>query len=185
MPIIIPEVIIYRALNLVFDVTRKDYANNTNKKKSLLYYLFGEDEDGKQLSFNNFDFYEQSVEIIIGKEDKKRMVEMSLGYNMKRLQIPTIHIMLPSETPVNSPIGMNQGYQDGEVDYQKNENTEVYTMDSQVTYNLLITSDNYHEVLVLYHFLKGIFTSLKCHLEMKDLQNITFGGSDLNLSEDL
>lgn len=185
MAILIPEVIIYKTLNSVLDIIRQDYSDNIDKKKTILYYLFGEDTEGSPLSFNNFEFFTQAVEIIVGSNEKKRMIQTALGYNMSRLQIPTIHIMLPSESPINSPIGMNLGYQEEIVDNSKNETIEVYTMDSQVTYNLLITSDNYHEVLVIYQFLKGIFTSIKNQLEMKDLQNVTFGGSDLNFSEEL
>lgn len=183
--IAIPEVILYKALNAVFTALRNDYNNKVDKEKSVLYFIFGKDENGNVLKFNTFEWFAQSVEVLVGRDTKLRMVEWYLGYNMKRLNVPTIHIMLPSESPINSGIGSNEGYVEAEIDPQTKVSRPVYTQDSQVTYNLLITSDNYNEVLIIYQFLKSIFLSIKTHLELSNLQNVTFSGSDMNFNEDL
>ena len=183
--IAIPEVILYKALNAVFTALRNDYNNKVDKEKTVLHYIFGKDENGNILKFNTFVWFDQSVEVLIGRDTKLRMVEWYLGYNMKRLNVPTIHIMLPSESPINSGIGSNEGYIEAEIDTHTKVVRPVYTQDSQVTFNLLITSDNYNEVLIIYNFLKSIFLSIKTHLELSNLQNVTFSGSDMNFNEDL
>lgn len=185
MAIRIPETILYKVLRTVVDVVKEDFETITDKKKTLLWFFFGEDEFGERLEFETFDFFDQSVSILTKKGDEVRALEITIGYNLNRAAMPTIHILLPSETPINSGIGSNEGFQEPIVDTQRNETIPVLTQDSSVTYNLLITSDNMHEVLVLYHFLKGAFLSFKSQLELRGLQNATFGGQDIQFDEGL
>lgn len=185
MAILIPEVIINNAVNMVLKLTREDYESKPNKKDTVLYRLFGEDDNGDPLKFHTFVWFNEAVSIIVGDEKRKREVEVHLGYNLKRMEAPNIHIMLPNETPIHSGIGDNEGYEDVLIDEAKQVSIPVYTQDTQVTYNLLITSDNYHEVLVLYHFMKGVFLSIKTQMELQGLQNTVFGGSDMTFDESL
>ncbi len=184
MALVIPEVILYDVLKLILDIVKKDHDDATDKKDSLLWFMFGEDEQGRPLEFETFNFFEQAVEILTKKKGEEvRSLEVHIGYNLNRVAEPTIHILLPSETPINAGIGDNEGYQEPIVNSQTQETTAVLTQDSEVTYNLLITSSNMQEVLVLYHFLKGAFLSFKTQLELRCLQNARFGGQDLQFDE--
>lgn len=69
--IILPEVIIYNALESVIAYIRKDLSEHNGKdeeKKTILYRLMGENIDGKPLKFNHWDFFKQTKKIFPIKE---------------------------------------------------------------------------------------------------------------------
>ena len=64
--IILPEVIIYNALESVIAYIRKDLSEHNGKdeeKKTILYRLMGENIDGKPLKFNHWDFFKQTKKL--------------------------------------------------------------------------------------------------------------------------
>ena len=179
---LIPEVALTKILKSLKTLMRIDYAQNTNKDNTILADLF------KDIALDKFDFYEQAVFLFNKKKDDRTGLEITMGYNMERSMMPTIHIILPSEQPKVAPIGGNRGY---EQDFlgQDNDNQpygqEVYTYENIVTYNLLITSGNVLETVLIYNWLKYMFTSIYYHFELAGFRNVQFGGSDLLFDENL
>lgn len=184
--VLIPEVLIYNQLKTIFSVTLKNFKDCSNEKDSFLYLIFGKDRFNQDVQFGKFNFFEQAKTLFIAGQDDdvKRRIEISMGFNLKREGAPTIHILLPSESPVNAGIGDNEGYVKGFSDETKKTYYRVVTQDASVTYNLLITSDNVNEILLIYNFLKASFLGFKLQLELKGLQNIVSGGSDVNMNDD-
>lgn len=180
----IPEIEIYNMLLAIFKHIRLDYAANTaTPDDSLIHLMFNKDRCGNELNLGNFNWVEQAVEIFVGRGvDSPRRIDVGFGYNQNRNSKPTIHIMLPSETSGGSPIGLNEGYRPaiGIGDKQH----AVYTMRSSCTYNLLISSDNSSEVVLIYTALRTMFLSIKTHLELLEYYNVTFGGGDVMLDSD-
>jgi len=187
MAILIPEVIVQKILTIILKVIRKDFKSKSDKKKTLLFFIFGEDEAGDKVEFNGLNFFDQAVNLLVkgGTRGKKRELEATIGYNLERAESPTIHILLPNETPKNSSIGGDEGYIEHLIDEERQESIAVFTQDCTATYNLMITSDNMMEVLIVYHFLKAMFLTIKTHLELSNLQNAVFGGNDLQINEEL
>ena len=181
----IPEHEIYKLLNLFLDVTRDDFNANSGVN-SFLYHIFGDNDTDipERLKISTYDFFEQSKTVILRK-DHPRSLKFSLGYNMEKANVPTIHITLPSESPKNAGIGANEGYEDEIVDKANRKYKAVFTSDYSVTYNLLITSDNMNEVLLIYNWLKCVMLSMHEQVEFRGFQNATFSGSDLSIDEDM
>lgn len=185
--ILIPEIEIYETLQNILEFVRKDYEVKTDKTKTFLYYVFGKREDGRQLKLGSMVLFDEAVDVIVNgdNKEKKRKVEVTVGYNQARMALPTLHIVMPSESPKNAGIGDNRGYTPGLIDVTNTTKFDTVTQDSSVVYSILITSDNVNECIILYNFLKAAFLGFKLQLELRGLQNVKSGGTDLNLAEDL
>lgn len=184
--ILIPEVEIYETLNNILDYVREEYAQAKDKKETFLWFVFGIREDGRPLQLGKLNFFNQAVDIFInGGVEKKRKVEVSVGYNSARMGLPTLHIVMPAESSKNAGIGDNRGYMENVDDSIKGISYDVVTADASVVYSIIITSDNVNESLILYNFLKAAFLGFKLQLELKGFQNVRSGGTDLSLSDDL
>lgn len=184
--ILIPELVIYETINNILEYIKNDYNTKSNKKTSYLWHVFGEDEDDRPLKLGKMNLYEQAIDIFVnGGLDKKRKIEVTVGYNMQRVGLPTIHITMPSDNPINAGIGDNEGYTSPIVDGVKKETFRTVTADSSVVYNLIISSDNVNECLIIYNLLKAAGLGFKSQFELKGFMNTKIGGNDLQLADDL
>lgn len=179
----IPEVELWKLLNIFKAYTVQDIVSNqSDYSKSFLWNVFGKNDLLENIDFgSDFNFYKQSVDIFIRKN---RELAFSIGYNLKKASTPTIHIVLPGETPMGSPIGSNEGYQ-GFVENEDGTTSGVFNYSNRSTYNLIITSENQNEVVLLYHWLKACFGSMIEQLAFRGFQNPEFGGNDIGISEEL
>lgn len=192
LAILIPEVEIYEVLNIYLDFVIKDYKDKADKQTTLLWHIFGNrpkisaESPDRPLALGKFNFFTEAVNVIVdGGVEKKRKVEISLGYNLQRASTPTFHIIMPQESPKNAPIGDNEGYTQGVDDKNKRTYFRTVTQDASVQYTIIITSDNVNEVLILYNFLKACFLGMKMQLELRGFQNLRSGGTDLELRDDM
>lgn len=184
--LIIPEVIFQKLINQMIKVIKDDYNSKTNKPETLLYVMFKEDDYGEEVKLDDMEFYKSAIDLFVTANlERSRNLEVSIGYNLNRQGCPTIHVMLPNESPGLAGIGANEGYEDHIIDQQRRMRIPVYTGSTQVTYNLIITSENMNEVLIIYHWLKAMSLSMTYQFELRGFKNVVFGGSDLNISEDL
>src|SRR5690606_20716173 len=55
----------------------------------------------------------------------------------------------------------------------------------RATYDIVILSDNSNEVVMLYHIIKSLLVALSASLTLEGLENMTFGGQDLQPYADL
>lgn len=179
--ILIPDNIIYKTLLNFFNIIRKDWETNS-QSESLLYFLFHTDENSQDIDFETFDYFVQAKSLLIDKR-----VEVNMGYNLENANKACVHIMLPNESGSPLGIGGDENYQPqinttkGGEDY----NQEVFTKRFDSTYQLIITSENLFEVLIIYHYLKSCFISLHYHLELLGLRNLKIGGQDINMQQNL
>lgn len=191
---LIPEVTIHKSLISATKLIVADLAfNSGDETKSRLYDMFGKDERGVVIDLEGFNYFEQSKQIL--KSGGVRQLRFFIGYNLERFHIPTVHILLPSEIQESNGIGASEGYhmnEDGEfdIDYSETETignldvvhgkyTPAYTFSNKCTYMLLITSENYHDVIIVYHYLKYILSAMMAHFELCGFQNVGIGGQDL------
>ena len=94
---LIPEVILMYTVKSLIDVINKDWTDNTDPTKTILYDLFYKDDNGYPLVLNKFNYFEQAKNLFITDKNKQRQLVVTMGYNLERKGLPTIHILLPDE----------------------------------------------------------------------------------------
>lgn len=185
MAILIPEIIIYKSLKSFFEVCKLDYKNKIDKTETYLYRIFGKDENGNDLIFENVKIFEQAVDLLTENPTAQRQLQINLGFNLERVELPTLHLMLPDEQPGNVAIGSDEGYAESVLTKTSQTLVKTYTARNHVAFNILLTSKNYLEIIIIYNFLKSIIISLQKHLELNNLQNVAIGGSDVMFDDSI
>lgn len=188
----IPEFILFDILNKALAYLRKDYADQQDKAQSFLMRVLAGN------AIERYDLQKQAIQVFIdNNEENQRFLEVHLMFNMQREGLPTIHLTLPSEQTqtAGNGIGTDQGYQDDiitEDEYNEQQElikqgsiTPVFTRSFQSTYNLVITSDNSNEVILIYHTLRALLISLIPSISLAGLRNLAFGGQDVQLYDKL
>lgn len=176
MALTIPEIIILNSFKSVLKLIRKDYRDCVtagDNTKSLLYRLLNGDE------IQRYKLFEQSIAVFITKESDPRHLDINLFFNAKRAPIPTLHITLPSESEKNNSMGLGEGFRDPI--YQGGQYIKTFNRRFTARYNLIITSDNSNEVVLLYHFFRSVLISLSPHLHLSGLENVKQGGGDIQI----
>ena len=174
----IPEFVLCTMINNALNFIRTDYNNQSDKTKSLLCIM----TTGP--SIERIDFFNSMVDILIKKNTDARFLEAELMFNMKSESPPNIYISLPSEQPGQNGIGNDEGYEPGYVveDPTTHQGTyqAVFTRRKNVTYNLVITSDNSNETIVIYHFIYALLLSLSNTLALgPGFQNQRVSGGEV------
>src|SRR4051812_23302834 len=106
---ILPDVIIYDSVRSLIRFTRQDLLNNADKE-TFLWFIFGKDDNGKDLKIDTFNHFQQSKALFGKGKDKQRELDVFKSYNFERHGIPTIHIMMPNENMYFAGIGESKGY---------------------------------------------------------------------------
>ena len=176
--IIIPENIIYNALESIIKYVRRDLEKNADdSKNSMLYNLLGENIDGNPLSMNRWNFFNQAKRIFLDKNN----LSVNFGYNFEVAKIISLHIILPSEQADSSAIGQDEGY-GGEDEEDFNQ---YFTQNFTSNYQIMITSNNSSEVMTVYHVLKSLLLMIVPHLEIMGLRLNKFSGNDIMFRDEM
>ena len=170
---VIPEIVILNVLNAILNAIFIDLNKDIDKEKSLLYFLLS----GK--NFEGFDYYEQAVDLFSRKNDHTRKIKTNLSFNGSRVVVPTIHVTIPSEQSENNGIGIDSGYV--ETIIQGHDSRNVFTRMFGARYDLLITSDNSNEVLLIYHVLRAGIIAFIPNFEFSGIRNIKLSGQEIRL----
>jgi hypothetical protein len=186
--VVIPEFILFNIINRCLNYLRTDYANQTDKNLSFLNMVLNGN------SIERYDLATQAKKVFIDNDETNdRFLEVHMMFNMQREGLPTIHLTLPSEQTQTggNGIGSDEGYKDPvciDTTYNDDETIKengwaapVYTRRFQSTYNIVITSDNSNEVILIYHTLRALLISLIPSISLEGLENVAFGGQDVQL----
>lgn len=176
--VIVPEVIVFQTVKAIIDLVASDYTAKADKTESLLYRILG------NLQLQRYEFFEQAEAVFLRDSDNVRQLEVNMFFNTARASLPTIHITLPGETSGKDGLGIDQGYTDPLVDGDGNV-TEGYTRRFDARYNVLITSENTNEVVLVYHVLRAMLISAFDHFSQSGLQNAKLSGQDLQINPQL
>lgn len=177
--ITIPEVVIYHTLEAILKFLRDDIKVNDEAgtpKESVMYHLLGETDEGKSLTMNAYNFYEQAKAMLTNKT----YLKVNYGYNAETAKNLALHIIMPSESYAGSGIGEDEGYQ---TDLSDNL-PDRFTQNFEANYQIMITSDNSTEVMVIYHLLKSMFIAVVPHWELMGIRIPKFSGSDIVFESD-
>ena len=182
--IIMPEVILYKTLNTIFKLVKDDFEASTNHEQTILWDIFGRDINGDLLNFEEFNYFEQAKETFV-----KKSPSVNMGYNLEVANLGSVHILLPAESGQPTTLGAdedgnnyiyNAAAPDVATDFKP-----IFTQKYEATYNMLITSENTFEVILIYNLLKASLLALNSHLEMYGLMLPKPSGQDLNIQTDL
>ncbi len=188
MALIIPDIILLDTLKKVLKFIRSDWNDNVDKTKTFFHLLLKGDV------LQRYDFYKQAQAVFLASDDDTRKLDVHLMFNMNKLGPPAIHITMPGESTAGNGLGLDEGYFDPQ--FQDDDPSisistsgtdafrRAYKRRSKATYNLVITSENKDEVVLIYHFLKSMAISLVTHLNLSGIENIKFSGRDLNINSE-
>lgn len=189
---VIPEYLLHSTISSMLAKVRLDFAaHSADTTKSLLYKMT------QGITFERYAAFTELSKIICGKKDDPRRLEVDLMFNLKRNGPPTIHITLPAETAASqgNGLGTDENYEDPQYDTDEVENTDIVDGDNdadvpettmsvfsrrfRAAYNVVVTSDNSNEVVVVYHFIRQLLISAIPHLSLAGIENVSFGGNDV------
>jgi hypothetical protein len=178
MALLIPEVKLFVLIRNILLLIRSDYeANKATPDDSILAVLFKDNKAGK------YDFYEQSINLFITKEDNPRNVEARYFFDPSRAGLPTMHITCPSDPDGGqNSIGNIHG-EEVQINTKQGVWKQINTRYTQPTYQIIMSSDNTFEVLTMYNTFKALLIGLFAHLEIDGLQNPHISGGDLYFNE--
>ncbi len=175
-----PEIKLKVFLDNALSYLQTDYvANTATPTKSFLYRI----TNGNVV--DRYDFYEQSKAIFIKTNDDPRKLKTRLFFDRERAAIPTIHITLPNESPKSDGLGFDSGFNEPIFDDTAETFTTVYNRNFQTTYNIIVSSDNTFEVILIYNVLRALLIGLIDTLNNNGYQNIKISGNDLSINPDI
>ena len=189
---LIPEVILHNIISNFLNIIREDFTTHSSQsveKCTMLYMLFKKDDNGNDITYSGgkYNFYTQAKAILLKTNEKQRKLEHFIGYNLERQGAPSIHILLPTENKGRfDSIGLSEGNLKQRTDCTGNHalfNSKSTTHTS--VFHLMITSDNSHEVIIIYYFLKAMFTIYSEYVGLSGLLNLNFSGQDITMQQDL
>ena len=147
----------------------------TDKENTLLWDMFGD------LEFDNMNYFDVMANILINRyNSEKRKLTINLGYDQARVNFPIISILLPNEE--NNPKFTGKT-SDRRV--YGNQVADILHNAFDSVYNLLITSNNQNEVIVVYNFLKVIILAGQNQFQLKGLQNPYVSGRDITMDTEI
>lgn len=181
MSLIIPEKKLFDIIQYILNTIRLDFESNVNEKDTLLYQMFQETKF-KEL---DIDYYKEAKEIFLRSKDHPRKVEVRQFFDVDRASIPTIHINLPSDSPIFDALGVDAGYIPGITFGKETEISQVHTRRFNAVYQIIITSENVNEVILIYHTIRAFLISILDILDVNGLQNPKLGGGDIQFNADI
>lgn len=179
--LILPEIILLDAYKKALKYIRNNYNDNlADVTKSFLGIILGNSN-----AIQRYNLLDQSKKVFITTENDPRNLDVNLFFNASRASVPTIHITNPSDTLITNALSISEGYQDPIFDDVEQTFQTVFNRKFRAKYNIVLTSDNTNEILLMYNVIRSITISMMEHLELSGLQNIKISGADINLKSDI
>lgn len=172
----IPEVSIKNILDYCLEFIKEDYLNASDKKATYLYAIFGESQLGE------YKYIENAVSILTRGPQSPRQIETHIFLNPNRFTLPTIHISLPSDGVGPHGLGYDTtaNLSNGDSPYDTTSERSF-----QATFNLVFTSDNTFEVLIMYNVIRACLIGNVELLEFNGLRNPIISGMDILLQQEI
>lgn len=176
----IPELAIKNIINAILLYIRTDYNNVVDKDDSYLAKQL------KGLKFDKYDLYEQAIQVFItrGINDQKELKCFHF-FNAERSPIPTIHIMLPDDGVGPNGIGVDNGFNKPVYNPVTQTTNDIYSRSFDSRLNIVITSENSFETILIYRVLQSILITLFDNLQFAGFQNPKISGGDLTINQDM
>lgn len=179
MSIVSPDIVFFNTCDILLKQIRQDWNNHTDKSQTLL---------GKMLIGTNigkYQLFEQAQTVFLQPDDNPRKLDVRMGFDTQRADIPTLHITLPREQPAEDGIGIDEGFGDTFYNDDDKEYTKTFTRRFSTNYSVMITSDNRNEVVLVYNVFRALLISAFDHMQLSGLENIKLSGGDLQINDRL
>lgn len=176
--VILPEILLKKRIEYLLEYIKTDTLSiAVSESDKFLYRLFNGSVIG------NYDYYEQATALFTKTDDDPRKIETRMFFDRTRAHCPTIHITLPSNHPYGDGISTDNNY----VAPQFNDIAGTYSTTNTRSfvnkYNLIITSDNTFEVLLMFYCLQSLMIADMQNLELNGFRNIKFSAQDLIIND--
>lgn len=186
---LIPDLKVFDIVNFFISYVATDYSNDTtgDKSKNIINDLFGIDDNGQAMKLNKLIFLNEAINLLYGRDvEVPTKLDVSIGYNQQRAQLPHVHIMLANKTKGKfDAIGLDQGEYPEEYD----ADTQMVIFDKVRTYStsvlLMVTGNNAAQVLTIQYFLEAMFDMLSEQMALTGLLNHNISAQDLQLYDQL
>jgi hypothetical protein len=174
---VVPEIILKKIIDALLVATVSDFNAQSNEQNSFLFRVFYGNVIG------TYDYYTQAKALMLNAADSPRSIQTRIFFDRTRAHVPTIHITLPSENHYADGLSMDVNYvaplfNDTDQTFQ-----EQYSRTFNTRYNIVLTSDNTFEVLIMYYLLKALFVANFVTLENNGLRNFKMSGQDLLIND--
>jgi len=142
-------------------------------------YLF--DLFGGQTFGDGYDYFTNAKTIFLKTNDDPRKVVSNIFFNRDRQGLPTIHIALNQDILGE---GNGLGFDPStEIDELDETYKDTYTRTYSSRFNIICTSDNTFEVLIVYNVLRALFQGNPQLLQKAGLTNAKLTGNDMILTD--
>ena len=177
--IFIPEIRVHKVVSMIVEMVRQDYKDKNDKKESFLYRVFEDQE------IEDYNLYDQAVTLFNKNASDPRELKVRLFFDAQRAELPTIHINLPSENPGDDGLGTDEGFEEPIFNDLNKSYNRVLNRNFQSTYQVIITSSNSLEVVMLYHVLRAAVIGNIPALGVLGFKNLKISGADLILNPNI
>lgn len=179
--IIVPEFVIFNTVQSILKFLNTDYTNQTDKTKSFLYELCN------ATGMIRYNFFNNAIEVFASKIDSPRNLKCTFQYNQQQTQFPNMYVQHAGEQDgVNAISTDEDSYEPAGYTDQSEGFRHTYARRQNATIQLVITSDNSNETVMIYYILKAVLLSLRGsgHLTFAGLENVKITGSDIQVQMD-
>jgi len=180
MALIIPEVQLCTIIDALLKHIKLDFeAKVVTPEKSLLYNYFNGIVDHKK------DYYKEAVDLFTREADHPRLIETRLAFDAERAKIPTIHITMPSDQTGQNSLGIGESGMADYVNYIDGEVSVEYERRFDTQYQIVCTSDQHSEVMLMYHLVRAGLISILDTFSLTGLEDPKLSGQELKINPDL
>jgi len=177
--IFLPEVRLFNFIEQLLKVIKKDFETES-EEATILFEIFNNN------AVEQHNYYKIAKELFGRvKGDNPREIGTRLFFDRERAHLPTIHISLPGEMAKNDGMGFDEGFQDVIFNDNFTERQATLTRRFATKYDILMTSDNPMEVVIMYHTIRAVLISFSAALQLMGFHLPVFSGQDLRINEEL
>ena len=147
------------------------------EQKSLLYQYLGDNAFGK------VNYFDAMSALLVGRytDGERTKFPIGLGFDFNERFMPMLNIILPSEEPSLKQVGTESAV------YQRQDGAKSGGMiqGHSSMYNIVISSKNMNEVLIIYSYLKSVMLSGINQFSYRGFVGVELSGRDITMDMDL
>lgn len=180
--ITIPEELILSNIELGLEAIKIDFNNAATEQDSFLYRIT------KNSKLDRYELFQQAKSIFINPPNRNepKSVQVSMGFNLKRMNEPNIHILMESDQKGKEDgLGMDEGVADNYIDSAvgvgaSGTRTNVLTRNFDSRFNIMCSGSNTTELMLIYYVVRNLLYSMESDFHLKGFKNLKITGGSLN-----
>lgn len=177
---IIPELALYDLIEKMTTYLSSDLAGAVSDEETLLYSILGDNEYKGSL------YFDKAKKIFLRAKENPRKIRFQLYYTYEIEEIPTISISAPVDQPASGADSLGGGensYLDKVLSPE--ETNPFFTRNFQSTINIIVTSKNVEEQVILYNVYRALLVGFLPVLDLMGFRNPSLSGRDMQVDPEL